>query len=575
MHKRRLFGQSHWINGTTRCLEMFEEIEPFLQDETSQVCMNLQKCKYLAKIIKSRRTPQWPTPPTTDMPAKEVADALVDIYLRTIESVYRILHIPSFRQDYEALWAADTAPDMAFLVQLKLIFSIGAAMYDDHFSLLPSAIRWVHEAQTWFSEPEFKTRLTISFLQTNILLLLAREIVGVDGTLTWISAGSLFRTAVYMGLHRDPAYLPRRSTFAAEMHRRIWNTILEITLQMSMESGGPPLLSMDDFDTNPPGNLDDDQITIEDAVPKPPEEFTQMSIALALRRLFPVRLAIMRSLNSIGTQNTYDETLRLDSELRATYKSICRTLQASHSRSGGRPSKFQTHRLEYLVQRYFLALHVPFFAPAMQETAYAFTRRVVLESCIKAWCALHPSSSMMGPSSSPAENQDLTRLVTCGFGLARAVSMLVSFLVSAELQAQLQEDESLGPVPLRRDLLTILDDAKTWSWKSIEAGEMNTKGYMLLCMTSAQIEGMVRGLPKEQFPGVLVKAAEDATARSLSLLEERAGGNESDSGIDFGELGGLVDSWPDMMGDWGFLVPDAHLDLDDFESMNWAYSGST
>lgn len=103
-----------------------------------------------------------------DLPPKDVADKLVDCYLQTTETIYRILHVPTLRRDYEALWVSDTEPDTVFLVQLKLVLAIGATTYDEQFSLRASAIQWVYGAQTWFSEPEFKSRLSIQALQTNI-----------------------------------------------------------------------------------------------------------------------------------------------------------------------------------------------------------------------------------------------------------------------------------------------------------------------------------------------------------------------------------------------------------------------
>ena len=92
-----------------------------------------------------------------DLPPKYVADKPVDCYLRTTETIYRILHVPTLRRDYEALWVSDTEPDTVFLVQLKLVLAIGATTYDEQFSLRASAIQWLYEAQAWFSEPEFRS----------------------------------------------------------------------------------------------------------------------------------------------------------------------------------------------------------------------------------------------------------------------------------------------------------------------------------------------------------------------------------------------------------------------------------
>lgn len=451
------------------------------------------------------------------------------------------------------LWVSNSTSDMAFLVQLKLVFAIGATMYDDNFSLRSSAVRWVHEAQTWISEPEFKSRLNIQFLQTAILLLLAREYVGVDGGLIWISTGELLRTAVYMGLHRDPIYLPKRTTFATEIRRRLWNTILEIAVSTSMVSGGPPLLSLADFDTHPPGNFDDEQIMNDDPVPKPEETFTQVSIALALRKLFPLRLAIARSLNGLGAYMTYEETIQIDSELRSSYKAICQAFKLYRS---GTP-QFGIRTLDWLIRRNLVALHMPFFAGAVNETAYAFSRKVIVENSLKLWCAVFPSSSLM--LTPPNEGQstaqeDMTRLACCGSGPFRSASMQACFLIATELKTQLQEEDSLGPVPLRHDLLSVIEDAKGWNLRCIEAGETNTKGYLFICLVCAQINALRTGVPKDQFPHMLLQAAEDAESTCLAILEEKAGQSQ-DIRLNLDEIDDLaVDAMPDLIGDWALMV---------------------
>ncbi|KAJ5691889.1 hypothetical protein N7462_001312 [Penicillium macrosclerotiorum] len=533
-------------------------LEPIVQDEGAKAVVGLLKCKQLAKIIKARRTPPWPTPVTSDLPPKEVADALVDIYLRTYETIYRVLHIPSFKRDYDALWLPGKIHDTAFLVQLKLIFAIGATMYDDHFTLRTSAIRWVHEAQTWSSEPEFKSRLTIQFLQTSILLLLARESVGVDGSLTWISVGNVMRTAMHMGLHRDPLVQAKRTLFSSEMRRRLWNTIVELALQTSMESGGPPLLSMEDFDTQPPGNFDDDQIESEDPTPKPEGIFTGMSIALSLRQMFPLRLDIARSLNALGMQRGYEETLRLDSELRACYKTVCMTLQRHRLVNSSAQTAFGVHALDFIINRYIIGLHSPYFSASHKGVAFAFSRKVVVETALKIWSAVYPSSIMApSPFEDPSrpKNDYLTRLARCGYGVFRKSPMQACFLVAAELRAQLQEEHSLGPVPLRRDLLSVLEDGKKWSLNSITAGETNIKGYLFLSWVDTLIHGMVRGIPKDQFPEILMKTGEDVVAQCLEIFEQKLDENPDLVGVNVDNLDELAfDISPDWIDSWGFLV---------------------
>lgn len=501
----------------------------------------IQRCKSLAKLIKSQRAPPWPSLPRVDLPSKDVADELVDCYLRATETIYRILHVTSFKRDYDALWVSGTEPDGAFLVQLKLVFAIGSITYDENFSLRTSAIRWVHEAQHYLSTPNFKSRLNIQSLQTHILLLLAREGLHIGGELIWISAGSLFRTSVFMGLHRDPDHLPKRTTFAAEMRRRLWNTILEITLQTSITSGTPPFISLLDFDTEPPRNFDDDQLIAEDARAKPEDHFTQSSLAIALRKTFPLRLAITKFLNDLGSSGTYREMLRLDTDLRVSYKALRQTLQAYNSNTLTPPSQFQLRAVDALINHYLSALHIPFLGPALNSTTHAFSRKVVLETALKIWCATYPSSispttsnSTVPPSSTP---DDFSRFTSCGSGFFRTIAFQASVLIVFSLKTQLQEEETTGPVPLRPDLFAVLENAKTWTLQCIKSGQTNNKCYLLMCIVIAQMRGRVH--ERNEFEAadsqsVIMKAAEEAEETCLAILQEMAANGQTgaDAAVD-------------------------------------------
>lgn len=538
-HKTRTFGQSHWINGAILIRDTVELIEPYVHEESSVILSNMKRCKHLARVIKSGRVPSWPSPPSADLPSREVADELVDCYLQTIESVYRVLHIPTFKKDYEAIWSPNSKPHPAFLILLKLVLAIGATMYDKNFSLRSSAIRWTYEAQTSISEPRFKSMLGIQCLQIQILLLIARETADVSGEMVWISVGALYRTAIQMGLHRDPAQLPKSTTFMAEMRRRLWNTILEISVQSSLTSGGPPLTSLDDFSTEPPGNFDDEQIVTEDSQPKPEDQFTQTSVAIALRTTLPFRLAVTKLLNDASSHNTYEATLKLDADLKASYKALCRVLQKFKPSATCTTTRYAMRLVDIIMHRYLSALHIPFFGPAFQETEYAFSRKVVTESSLKIWYLAFPTTfNNTTPSisdKSASERDNLARLMICGSGFFRTIIFQATFTMAIELKCQLQEDQGLGPVTARPDLLSLLDGAKEWCFRCIEAGETSIKGYLFLCLISAQIDGLMHGLDKDKLPESLIKAAEEAEARCLPILEAaasefRTGGasNESD-----------------------------------------------
>ncbi|KAL5051286.1 hypothetical protein BDW71DRAFT_51493 [Aspergillus fruticulosus] len=553
IHKSRLFGSSHWAQGASMFRDVFELIEPFVRGNASKAGTGIKRCKELARIIKTQRTPQWPTPPTPDLPPKGIADELVDCYLRTIETIFRVLHVPTFKSEYDALWVSDARPSTAYTVQLKLVLALGAVTYDERFSMRASAVRWVFEAHTWLSDPDFKPQLNIQCLQSRILLLLAREIINVGGDSSWISAGSLLRTALHMGLHRDPSVLPPRSALAAEMRRRLWNTILELSLQSSISSGGPPLISLGDFDCAPPGNFDDEQLLAEDPVPKADDQYTQTAIARALREIYPQRLAIAKFLNDLSSYGTYEGTLRLDAELRESYRAICRTLRGYPS-NGPSPSQFERCVLDFIIHYYVCCLHVPFMEKSLREPAYAFSRKVAIESALKIWCAIYPSSSIMGNARggiTGPDEKDVTRFVECGFGFFRTGIVIATMLVSLELKAQLQDQDSLGPSPYRADLFSLLCDSKDHSWKMIQCGETNVKGYLLACLVTAQIEGLMQGVEPSKIPERILRAAEEAEDRCLAFMEEKAALGHNGGSLE------MVDESANtapFMGDWEFIV---------------------
>ncbi|KAL4765480.1 uncharacterized protein BDW70DRAFT_168767 [Aspergillus foveolatus] len=576
--KTRLLGQSHWVVSIGYLArDLFKSLEPCMQ-ESSDAWISIERCKALARRIKAQRASSWP-PLASELPSRDICDTLIDHYLQKTESFYRILHIPSFCREYEKSWEPGTVRNPAFMVQLKLVFAIGAVTYDDQFSLRTLAIKWIYEAQIWMSGPKYKARLSIEAMQTNLLLLIAQEQLRVGGEIAWVSAGALLRKAIYMGLHRDPSHLPQRSIFAAEMHRRLWNTIVEVNLQFSLACGGAPLISLDDFDTGPPNNFNDEQLETCDPIPKPQAEMTQISVALALRRTLPQRLAVVKLLNDLGSLGTYKQTLRLDAELRAAYRELCQSLRTcSDPKPYPLTLQYGTEMVDFLMQRYFSALHAPYFGPSLHGTAYSFSRKAVVDASLRIWKAACPrspvcSSSNADTGTTPNDSGGLPRLIACSSGFYPAAVSHAAVMITMELRAQLQEDAGLNPVPLRPDLLSVLNDVKAWCLRIIEAGETNIKGYLLMSLVITQVRGLMDGLRDggDQMKEVLVLAVEETGNTCLPILKRMAGAHDQDP-----DLGAeVVNNIPiDIVDNWDFMVSDsaASAILDATDPMSWIWN---
>jgi hypothetical protein len=505
-------------------------------DENSEISSLIKKCKKLGQAMKANSPVLQPLPAYCRdfVPPRKTCDQLVNSYLQTFENVYRILHVPSFQEDYIRYWNNPRLASTAFVMKLLLIAAIGSCFHQDpsdRTSLRASSSQWVYMAQSWLSTPFEKSHISLSGIQIHCLLLLARQVNAVGGDLVWVSSGSLLRTAMHMGLHRDPCHLPSISFYQSELRRRLWATVMEIVLQSSMDSGGSPLISCQDFDTEPPSNFDDSQLNpgIQMVpVPKPTDTFTRTSVQIALLRSLPVRLEIAALINDFRIDLSYDETLHLGAELAA----ICHSnnlLFQSVRKEKGQPTAFHTKMLDLLTHRFLLSLHHPFAIKAKTNPTYYFSRKVCLE------CSL----SLLSYSPSPMETRakdEYTRLRVLGGGLFRDVPLHATMIISQELVNQLQEDSSSfisTPNSLsRREFHKAIEDYVELTLSRIKAGEVNVKGYVFASCVLAQINAMEAGtLIEQSILQALTKGLEVCYRLLKSTVEESSSTEPTIEGV--------------------------------------------
>lgn len=254
---------------------------------------------------------------------------------------------------------------------------------------------------------------------------------------------------------------------------------------------------------------------------------------------------------------TYEETLRINSQLRAVYKDLRRNLESFADTS--RSQNFASETLDFIMNRYINALHLPFFNASLQEAVYAYSRKSVFDSSLKVWTLACPNRSLLNaqrPSTSAASmspyasnETDLARMCRCGAGFFRASAFHSSLYLAVELRAQLQDEDT---VP-RPDLIHIIDDAANMYLRCIEAGETGIKGYLLFGILAAQVDGIKRRVSKEEMPLLLARASEESIERAMPVLERLAGQDQGTTDVvpDFD-----FDVSPDFMEDWDMVMSD-------------------
>ncbi|KAK4142535.1 uncharacterized protein C8A04DRAFT_29812 [Dichotomopilus funicola] len=547
------------MNGEKLFPLLFNVADRIESDKSSDAYFLLQKCKGLGNAVLTTRSARSVRPQLgNEIPDEKTARLLVDAYFRTFESVYRIIHRPTFWEGYRRYWENPSEADTTFVVLMQLCMAIGTCFQDEVVGLRRLATQWIHEAQVWLVSPIEKCLVSFAGVQVMCMLHIARETCGVESDMVWISAGSLFRTAMFLGLHRDPDNLPNMSVYGAELRRRVWATVLEIVLQSSLDSGAPPLMNLTDFDTRPPSNYDDDQLT-ENAkfpsIPRPPNAFTHSTVQIALMRSFPIRLAVAQHVNHFTSPGTFEETLKWNTELTNACRALSATFQPFYDPAGILPKRlslFQLRLAEHMVHRFFLALNYPWLWSAHNNPTYYFARKMCVETSLKLYRAIS-TGSPAGDSGTASQFDDFTRLATCAYGAFRSVPTLAVLTICLELLWQVQEDRSFrqtmnmdhslerpaapsndsdvnnsvgmgigsGAAP-RQELLEAVKYSIGWNERRIRCGETNVKGYLLFSALLCQAQALQRGASDVEAERLVLATVGDELNRSFLLLQDAA-----------------------------------------------------
>ncbi|CAK4011618.1 C6 zinc finger domain [Lecanosticta acicola] len=245
---------------------------------------------------------------------------LAGLYFNHCEGLFRILHTPSFTSQYDQHRELIARAPPALLAQFILVCAIGAAFVDDQSELKSLAGKWVYSAQSWLTGPDEKALSDGMSVQSWCLLVLARQLnrVGTKEQ-TYALAGSMVRAAVSIGLHRDPMHFQEMGPIRTEIRRRVWSTVLELSLSASIDANALPLMCLDDFDTEPPSGYEDELLqegaSIMTSIPASSNQITSTSSQTLLRHSFATRLEVARTLNSFKHDAPRDKTNRLYKEL--------------------------------------------------------------------------------------------------------------------------------------------------------------------------------------------------------------------------------------------------------------------
>lgn len=339
------------------------------------------------------------SPPAPDLlPPRPTCDTLLDAYVNTFQSVLPILHIPSFSRDYESFWSGSTArwvdADEPFTCKLLLAMAVGSCMWlrpntaNDpdrlHWiSLQEQTNSWITHGKQWLARRMVAgSRPDLDMAQIICLLTLTRHTQQYASASPCVSSfwgdHDLTRIAIQMGLHREPRLcIPNISAQEAEMRRRLWVIMLELSIQQCFDEGLPAPVSPESYDSEPPSSIPEEDIPYAFDSAEHSNVSSASVVLLQLVQTQRLRLRILQLINAPGSSKTYNDCYQLASELHAACSANLGTMC---SMSDSPPTEFQMKLLESFTRPFILSLHGPFADQATCNPIYYYSRRMRMEA---------------------------------------------------------------------------------------------------------------------------------------------------------------------------------------------------
>ncbi|KAI1323040.1 hypothetical protein F5Y16DRAFT_19883 [Xylariaceae sp. FL0255] len=554
LKKTRILRWSDWMGTAPEFKTIFDVVRKdnlsavHQSEEVKSMAAEMEdlllKCKRIAKSLKTNRPSRslLSSKPRLDPPSREIADEMATLYFRHFESAHRILHVPSFWANYERFWDSLESATTGQRLNILLVIGIGASLHAEtgpDTELRTMIYQWVYTAQAWLAGPLEKDRLDLAGLQVHCLAILARQIFSVGGDLVWMSMGSLVHAAMQIGLHRDPKHLPPMSLLQAEIRRRLWYTIVEMVAQTALDAAMPPRMSFDDFDTEVPSNINDEDIDESTTAlhPHSKEAYTSTSLQLLLIESLSDRLQVVQKLSGLHAELYFSDVLTFSSRL----TTACRAVNNFYGKES-RLTTFHRNLYDFLILRFTIPLHAPFACEARTNPVFSFSQTAALDAALNII--------------TPEPDAHFERLMAVGGGMFREAQRCANAIVTMQLLARVEEQRRDGTLRRNTQHVSLLRQATetlaTQSWERVRLGETNIKSPVFLAMILAFAENPDAGERK------MAECAQDSLVLCHNLLRGRADAlslpSPNDGSLASGSFGDELDGFG-MDFSFDFLFP--------------------
>lgn len=477
--KTKFAGPSHWTHVFHQLLVSKARDNPLEASDRrgAEMREEFHRCKRLRATIKARQAATWiePFPDLIhDLPDGDFTD-LTNGYFDYLAPIYGVLGWDRFQYTYIV---QRDGMSHSVLLRTLLLIGIGAVFHpnaEKRQEVSSCVNRWVYAAQWWLTGPSEKAARNLEGIEVFCLMVLCRQVHSLDKESIWASAGALVRLACSLGLHRDPDHFPSLSPSERQRRRRLWQAVVELSIQSSIDTVMPPLISEDDYDTKPPLNFDECDVDEHNQIipyQRPDHEHTSSWFQRFSMRTLPVRIQVARFLSMVHSLESYERALELGSHI----DSFCKELDSHFS-----PRGLSYTLLDMQLHRLMILLYRPFVIQATHNPLFSHARKLSLDAA-------------MAIASYARDNMDVTHkplgaytlLCMTGTGAFKGpLSLDVILAICFEVITQLDEGQMSCDQPIRH-----LEHIEKQMLSLIEMGIPSMKRYAIISTALSQIREM-------------------------------------------------------------------------------------
>ena len=264
----------------------------------------------------------------TSLPAKLLADRLItrffDIYDPSLP-YSQLIHRATFVRHYERFWSNFDSWPLAKVGMLFSMFHLALASYqrygdeppDLQGQIGPMTDAYRHQAAQCILAAKLGAPTFDSVVALMLHGMSEYARLPYSESTHWMLHGLLVRHAMRAGFHRDPSEFPSIPPFEGEQRRRIWHSICQLDLLLSLQLGMPAMTRYSETNVAPPRSVYEEELyegMAELPPARSPSEPTQVAYGITKQRIFQVIGRVVQHLNSARPPSD-DEVLELNQEL--------------------------------------------------------------------------------------------------------------------------------------------------------------------------------------------------------------------------------------------------------------------